>query len=246
MKPSSPRPAVCALTFLAVVSLLAWTGCARHSRPNESSARTIAMQGQGNATAMPDKITWRLLIHCDAPSVEAAHSEVLAANSRLMARAKDLGLPKSDFKMTDWRQGANWKWVQGQREPTNTYYSELWLELSIADVSKYPAITDQLFVDNALIVEGVQFKSSKLDELRRQALAAAIADAKSRAEFAAKQLGVTLGPVRHLNVLGRIQVIEAAPFAIQAALQINRTAEALPALHPISVKASVDLSYNIR
>ncbi len=242
MKPTLPRTKLAAAVGLFLALASAWTGCAR--RESAPETRTIDVPGRGTASAMPDKIEWRLLIHCDAPSVAAAHDHVLAAETALLARAKSLGVPDRDFKTKDLRQGANWKWVNGQREPTNTYYSEMSLVLSLPGVAKYPAVAEKLFVDNALVVEGVDFEISKPEALRLKALANAIADAKAKAEFAAGQFGIRLGDVSRVNLLNQQPIFVGA--RVMGALAERSSGASLPALQPVKVSASVMVTYEIK
>jgi uncharacterized protein len=228
---------------LLALLFAAGSGCTRRAAPNESRTAVINVRGQGSASTLPDKIEWRLLIHGDAPSVATAHDRVLAADADLMARAKELGIPEGDFKLQDLRQGADWRWVNGQREPANTYFSDLSVALTITDASKYPAVAEKLFVDNAIFVEGVAFKSSKSEDLQRQALAAAITNAKEQAAFAARKFGVTLGGLRNVNIMGPLQPIYDSA-RIVGALQLH--AQVLPSLKPITVTASVDAAFELK
>jgi uncharacterized protein YggE len=160
---------------------------------------TITVTGHGRASVTPDRIVFTITVSSLAPTVDESRRKLEDLRAGVSAALNRAGVPADAIRSAgpDWRpeheyekQVLRFKGIRGDerlrvetpREPgrTPTILRELGAQLQLARVD-------------------VSHAASDTSAALAKALAAAVADARTRAEAIASAAGVRLGPVRSLT-----------------------------------------------
>lgn len=170
----------------------------------------ITVIGEGVIRARPDVITLRLGVEANAQTAPAALTQVRASSERVIQKLRELGVSDADLQTT----GLNVFRIQdgpvgpmgstgapGAGATPVTYRGWAGVSATVADVNKAGALLEGAMQAGATSLENMQFGLRDDAALRRQAVAAAINDARPQAEAAASAAGLKLGAVRAVSEL---------------------------------------------
>lgn len=211
-----------------------------------SERPSITVIGAGEVRSEPDMATVSVGVTHIAPTAQEAMDEVSARMAQVIAAAKNIGVEDRDVKtsgisvqpITPPRQqpGDTPPEIQAYRASNN-------VTLTIRDLSRASAVLDAVTKAGANVVSGLRFGLSKEDELRRQALAAATADAVAKAQAIALAAGV--------HITGPLSIVEEGadrPSPKPTALRAEPSADSSPPpVEPgeLVVRARVTATYGI-
>ena len=165
--------------------------------------RTLSMNGHGEVRTAPDVATVNAGVTTSAPTAAAA----LAANSSRMtgvfAALRKMGVAEKNIQTTGFNISPQYTNGDNNNPRRLTGY-QVNNEVSVRldDVSKLGAALDALVTAGANQMNGINFSIREPAPLLEKARAAAVADARARAETYAKAAGVTLGPVQSIHEAG--------------------------------------------
>ena len=167
----------------------------------------ITVVGEGTVRARPDVITLRLGVETNAQTASAALSQARAASERVIQRLRELGVAEADLQTT----GLNVFRIQdgppmgggmgGAPNAPTTYRGWAGVSATVPDVAKAGTVLEAAMQSGATSLENMQFGLRDDAALRRQAVAAAIGDARPQAEAMASAAGLRLGAVRAVTEL---------------------------------------------
>lgn len=166
----------------------------------------ISVVGDGVVNATPDTTTIRFGVQVAAGTPAAALDQTRQGTERLLQQLRQRGVSETDLQTAELNvfpvQGPG---KAGPPEPPaiTGYQGTAAVVVKGQDVNRAGALMDAAMQAGATSVQGLSFGLKDDAELRRQALAAAIRDARPKAEAAAAAAGLTLGAVRS---------VEEAPF----------------------------------
>ena len=171
---------------------------AQDTQVPESAGITII--GDAVVKAKPDTTTLRLGVDATAQTPAAALSQTRDTTERVLQRLRERGVPEADLQTS----GLNVFRVQEGRDgpgaptpaATAVYRGHASISAQVADPNRAGALLDAAMQAGATSVEGLSFGLRDDSALRRQALTAAIEDARPKAEAAAAAAGLRLGGVR--------------------------------------------------
>jgi len=178
------------LAWMAALSSPAWA----------ADLRTITMSGHGEMKAAPDQAQVNAGVTSGAPTAAAA----LTANTALMKGVFDalrkMGVPERAIQTVNFSVSPQYTGGANNERPRLTGY-QVNNEVSVRldDVSKLGAALDALVSAGANQMNGINFSIREPAPLLEKARAAAVADARTRAETYAKAAGVSLGPVQSIS-----------------------------------------------
>ena len=157
----------------------------------------ITVQGSGSITSVPDRAQLSFGIESQAPTARAA----LAANGtemrKVIAAIRAAGATEVQTQSVSLypryvqKDGTEAGSVQG-------YVAQNSVSAVIRDLAKAGAVIDAAVGAGANQVSGPSLSRGDQDELYRQALRAAVTDARSRAQVLADAANVTLGRVTEI------------------------------------------------
>jgi len=165
----------------------------------ESAPRTIAVHGEGTVHVDPDHALVRVGVESEAARAGDAQAETNRIANGILAAVGELGIaaeniqtarlslyPVYDDRPPDGPRG----------EPTVTgYRATNTVTIDLDDLSRIGSVVDAAIAAGANRVEGLEFDLRDATAARSRALAAAVEDARSKAEAIADALGVGLGAV---------------------------------------------------
>jgi uncharacterized protein len=174
-----------------------------HAQPIPSNqvaqATGITVVGDGVVRVQPDVATIRLGVQVTARTPAEALSQTRSATDRLLQLLRERGVPEGDIQTS----GLNvWPIQAPSREgPPDPlaiagYRGTATVVVQSQDVNRVGGLLDAAVQAGATSIQGLSYGVRDDAELRRQALVAAIQDARPKAEAAAAATGMTITGVR--------------------------------------------------
>ncbi|MBM3189401.1 MAG: DUF541 domain-containing protein [Chloroflexi bacterium] len=169
--------------------------------PAEAPCATgIVVTGDGAASAQPDLAVINLAVEAISPQVEEAIQENLERMTRVMAALEELALDKNDLQTVNYSV-----WVENvydtEGRPTGEtrYHAVNELRVRLHEPDRAGEVLGKVLRAGANRINGVSFGVADAAALQDQARAAAIADARKRAEQLATGLGASVGALRYVS-----------------------------------------------
>lgn len=160
----------------------------------------IHVTGHGEVHAVPDILRVSLTLEKTSLDAKAARADVEERAAKVLAVAAKLGIADKDIAAPSVTVYPDYQWQQssisssGQGKQVLTgYHVTRAISLTLRDVSRYGELADGLFAAGVTRLDSVDPDSSKRQELQRQAMTAAVADARNKAETLADAADVPLG-----------------------------------------------------
>jgi uncharacterized protein YggE len=190
------------LAALGVFLVFLIMGQVKSLREVSPGYNAITVSGQGEASAVPDVATFSFAVSADAKTVADAQASVTASTDALLKALAGLGIAEKDIKTADYSvypkyeyQGvscsANMICPPGKQVQTGFTVTHS-LTVKVRDAAKIGEALAAAGDNGATNISGVSFTFDNPDRLEDDARAAAIADAKAKADKLAKDLGVSL------------------------------------------------------
>lgn len=157
--------------------------------------RAIVVSGEATVRRTPDLAVVSLSVTVRDREVEPAREKANARASAILARVRELDIPETDVTAPsltvhptyDYRRGARLTGYEASRPMT----------IRVHDLAALGPLLDGLVDDGATQVHGTTMELAQPDAASREALGAAVAAARGRAEALADAAGLTLGePLR--------------------------------------------------
>lgn len=211
----------------------------------EDSVPTISIQGKGKVTAVPDEAIARFGVTSEEKLLSKAYKHNTENMNIVITTVKGMGIEEKDIKTLSYAVMPVYpKDDRGRQLPGKpvSYRVSQQLVIKIRDLSKVGEVIDKAITGGTNVFNGIQFVSSKINELEKEAKVKAAKDAKEKAELLAKNLGVTVG-----------RVLKVSESSIRPYLQKNRAAfgavmaESAPQIEPgsMEVNATCNVIYEI-
>ena len=187
----SARASLCAAAIL----------CATTAVGAEPVARLVRVVGHGEVTAMPDRASVTLGSEARNPSLSAARDEVSATVDRVLALCRDLAIEPEHVDATQLRVQPEYRWSEKDRQRVMLgYVVTRQVIVELQDLDKLGPLFERAIDAGVNQVVGPFLSSSRQEELERDAMSRAVADARRDGETLASAAGARLGAVRRLDV----------------------------------------------
>ncbi|QDX40018.1 SIMPL domain-containing protein [Salarchaeum sp. JOR-1] len=180
------------LSVLGLVVLVATAGClggAQAAAGDDESAKTIDVSGSETIYATPDQVVLHVAVEASGDSASDVRDQLDAAAADLASSLEAQGVASEDIVTSRYDLSVR------DRETGETYRGVHAFRVTSGDVENAGFLVDVALSNGANRVDGVQFTLSEdtREGLHRQALAAAVADARGDADAlaAAANLSVT-------------------------------------------------------
>jgi uncharacterized protein len=204
----------------------------------------ITVVGQGEAFGTPDKATIQVGVEVFAPIVSEATSQNEATIARIMAALSDMNIPAEDVQTTNYSLWA--EQIYGERGPEGIagYRVTNQVNVTIRDINQVSAVLSAVIDAGANSIYGIQFSVADPAGLEAEARAAAVADARARAESLAGLANVQLGD---LTVISEVIGQPVMPFAFGGGMAMAEMVAA-PSISPgqLSYSVQVQVTFDIR
>jgi uncharacterized protein YggE len=178
--------------LVAVAVALAGVGLPERARGQEADpqARSISATGNGTVTAVPDRAQFSFGVQAQARTATAALEAADAQLARVVAAIRQAGVAAADIQ-TDQLSLSPRTNDEGVEILGYTAVSSV--SVRLRDLDRAGAVVDAAVAAGANQVYGPSLVRSNQDALYRNALRAAYADARAKAQALADAAGVTLG-----------------------------------------------------
>lgn len=178
---------VCVIALAVAIAGLAASTAAAHSQ-----AKTITVNGTGIVNSVPNQAEFTFGVTTTGKTATAALATNGTAMNKLIAAIKAQGIKSADIQTAEISLTPN-------QNPAGTailnYTATNSVSALVRSISKAGPLIDAAVHAGANDVEGPSLTAADSQDLSRQALKAAVADARARAEAIATAAHVTLGAV---------------------------------------------------
>jgi uncharacterized protein YggE len=192
----------------------------------------LEVNGLGEVKAVPDLLVITLGVESRADQAVDAQTLNAAAMNKVMAALKLAGIAEKDMTTTRITLTQEFRWDdKQQRSVPADWVAQNMLMVKSRDLNAAGKLVDAAVNAGANRVNGISFQVEDPKALSREALEAAIADAREKAELMAKASGRKLGKVIYINeqggyanpqpmynydMVGSARAAEAAPTPVMA------------------------------
>jgi len=244
-----------AVAALALAALLVTAGCAGvtdNTEPNDgtgaSSAgvsggeRTITVGTSGQVSAQPDQAVLRLEVIAMGGDVQTARQR-LSTNVSSMREAL-LGMGLNESQITTERYGIRQDTLERRETGETVYRAMHGFSVTLSDLDTVGTAIDTAVANGANNVDGVRFTLSddRRSELREDALANAMDNARSQAGVVADGANLTITGVSSANTVETGYT----PYYAETAAFMSGGDGASTSVSggPVTVNAQVEVTYN--
>ncbi len=183
-----------AVAFAGVFQPLGASGSAA-----ETSARGITVVGTGSVNVTPDRAGFAFGTVSQAPTAAAALAASSDAVSRVIAALQRAGVAKSDLQTAEVSLSARWS-EDGQT--IAGYTASNTVTAAVRRLGDAGDVVDAAVAAGANQVSGPNLLASDRTSAYRDALKAAVADARAKAQTLAAASGVTTGSINAISEAG--------------------------------------------
>jgi uncharacterized protein len=165
--------------------------------PGDSSTRTIRMVGRGETTAVPDELTFGLVVTLKRTDLETALDDSSAIMKQVLAGLTPYGVEKADVQTTGLSMNPEYDYHSSGPPTLTGYRVTQQARVEVADLGRAgAAITAAVDIGgNDVRVRNIRLQVADPAGVLAEARAAAVAQARAKAEQYAEATGQQLGDV---------------------------------------------------
>lgn len=198
------------IVFLAVLTLGQLQGL-RYIGAGLPPTNTISVSGYGEAFSAADIATFSFSVVSEKSTVAAAQTDATNKINAITKYLKDAGIEEKDIQTTDYSVNPQYDYVAqactggycpGGKQVLRGYQVRQSTTIKVRDLTKAGELLTGVGGKGATEVSGLDFTFDDPNKLQNDARGKAIADAKTKADQLAKQLGVKLVRVVSFNENG--------------------------------------------
>lgn len=155
----------------------------------------IVVTGMGSVSAEPDMATVFFGVSREARTASAAMEQANDATATVLATVQQSGISPRDVQTTSINLSPVWDQSNARPRQIRGYVASNDLTVRVRDLDGLGAFLDSVVVDGANRLNGLSFAIAETGALETEARAAAVQDARAKAETLATAAGVELGAV---------------------------------------------------
>jgi len=159
---------------------------------NKSDAFTIT--GVGKVSVKPDIATVNVGVQATGTTVKETQDNLNKNINAVSAAVKKLGVDEKDIKTSNYNVNPTYDY-SSNRQRIVGYQASSNLTIKVRDIEKANSVVDGATAAGANTVGGISFDVDDKTKAEDEARKLAVADAKAKAQLAAKTAGFTLGKI---------------------------------------------------
>jgi uncharacterized protein len=189
---------------IAVLEMVLFASLAMVSEAAEKQERTIVVQGQGKASAIPDIATLSIEVSQDGAELDPVLTKVRKDMEKVLDVIKKQDIPEKDIRTELFQVNPKFEADKRGNARRVGYTVTNRVSVKVRDLKKTGKVLSASLNAGATSVHGPQFELDNPSQVEREALAAATRDAKAKAQAVAEAAGVQLGEIisiqpQHMN-----------------------------------------------
>jgi uncharacterized protein YggE len=193
--------------FLLLVTF-AGVGCAQEKNEAafhvsiQDSVPNIMIQGNGKVTTNPDEAVISFGVISDGKLLKSAYKSNTEKMNLVIKAIKGMGIKSDDIQTSSYSISPTYpKDERGRQLPGKpvAFRVSQQLTIKIRDIDTVGVVIDQVVANGTNSFNGINFTSSKLEELQKEAKQKAVQDAREKAQLMADSLGVKIGRLLKVN-----------------------------------------------
>ncbi len=202
---------------------------------------TFQVTGEGTVESKPDLAVLQAGVQANGQSVQETQDQINSSINKVSAAVKGLGVDPKDIQTTNYNVNPTYDFSSGGQRITG-YTASTNLEIKVRKIDQVNAIIDSATKNGANQVNGPTFEVSNKTALQNEARQKAVADAKKKAEEAAKTAGFKLGRmINYAEDFGNLPV----PVPLRVGGPNATGADTKVESGSSEVKVTVTLSYEV-
>ncbi|OGD79817.1 hypothetical protein A2368_01260 [Candidatus Collierbacteria bacterium RIFOXYB1_FULL_49_13] len=154
----------------------------------------FSVSGQGKVTVTPDIAYVTVGIEASGVTVKEVQGKINEVINKLNTSLKGLGVAEKDLKTTNYRISPTYDWTSGRQRITG-FQAGSNIQVKVREIDKVNEVIDTATANGANEVGGVTFDVDDKEKWENEAREKAVAEAKSKAEQAARIAGFRLGKI---------------------------------------------------
>ncbi len=227
------------ISIIFIITLLTLAGCAQEGN-------TVNVQGNSELTVDPDNAEVSAGVSILKPTAEEAQSETNKAINNILTALKSEQISEEDIETQRLNLYEEKSWEDGKSISKGWRATQI-LKIKTTDLEKVGNIVDIAVSNGANQINNINFglTEEKEQEYKKQALAEAGKNAKSKAETIAESLGLKLGKIKTVSESNYYQ--RPYTYALEKTVGAGAVAEAASILpSDVTVTATVSIVYHVR
>lgn len=160
--------------------------------------RSVTVSGRGEVSTTPDRARLSMSVEITKPELRAAQAEVNRIVREYLAQVRALSIKDEDISTAGLSIRSEYDYSPKGRRFVG-YHVSRGIEVVVGDLDKIGDVLLRATAAGINTVSDPQLESTKAEDLQRDALAKAAADARAKASVLAAAMGVKLGSVHTLN-----------------------------------------------
>ena len=155
---------------------------------------TFNVSGEGKVSVPPDIVLINAGVTAQASTVKEAQNQLNASINRVSKALKQLGIEEKDIQTSNYNINPTYDYTSGLQRITG-YSANSNLAIKVREIDKVNSVIDAATENGANQVGGIIFEVDDKTKAENEARELAVAEAKKKAENAAKIAGFKLGRI---------------------------------------------------
>ncbi len=207
-----------------------------------TKSTTFDVTGEGKISVKPDIASVSLGIRTQVQTVKGVQDQINSTINKVSAAIKELGVDTGDIQTTNYSIYPDYDY-SGSSQRIKGYSASTNLSIKVRDTDKVNSVIDAATSNGANEVLGISFEVDDETKAENEAREKAVADAKRKAQDAAKIAGFRLG-----RIINYSENFGDVPRPIPLSMGVQLKAQGTPTqVEPGSseITVTVTLSYEI-
>jgi uncharacterized protein YggE len=239
-----------AVAFVALgASALRGPGSTTTTIQSETTGSThgISVSGEGKVTGKPDLAQLRLGVSVLRPTVAAARDQAANSLSAITSALKADGVADKDIQTQQLTISPEYDYSGSKQRLTGFRVTNV-VSAKVRTIDTTSKVVDDAVnaAGDDVQIEGITFTIDKPDDLKQQARALAVADAKSKAQTLASASGVSLGSAVDISEGGGVQPVVFSGAQFDAARAAGASAPTPVQPGELDVTVNVNITWAIK
>jgi uncharacterized protein len=186
------------IVLVSLASMLVTAVPSSAQAPRPDAVPVVVTAGEGVVNTVPDRAWVTITAESRAVSPREAQKLNAQAMSAVMQQLRGLGLPDEAVRTRAYDLQPQFDYKDG-RQTLRGYLARNSIEVRLDDITRVGEVIDVAVSSGATNVSGVRFDLKNREEVEREALRRAVADARARADAAAAGAGMTVTGVLRID-----------------------------------------------